>query len=172
MNTKNEQNSCILAIAPSTRGFGFAVMEANDTLVNWGVKVVEGDKNKKSLEKAERIIAHYRPRVLVLEETGTKNTRRAPRIRELSKRIVELSKRYKVRVKIFSRKQIKRAFFAGGEGTKHEIAEIIAGRFPEDLAFQLPPKRRAWDSHNPRMDIFDAMALVMVYKGSKTKRIV
>ena len=27
----------ILAIAPSTRGFGFAVLEGQDTLVDWGV---------------------------------------------------------------------------------------------------------------------------------------
>ena len=35
----------ILAIAPSSRGFGFAVLEGQEKLVDWGVKSIKGDKN-------------------------------------------------------------------------------------------------------------------------------
>jgi len=41
----------ILAIAPATRGFGFAVLEGLDMLADWGVKEAKGDKNNQSLGK-------------------------------------------------------------------------------------------------------------------------
>ena len=43
------QHYRILSIAPSTRGFGYAVLEGKDTLVDWGVKTVQGNKNVNSL---------------------------------------------------------------------------------------------------------------------------
>ena len=49
----------ILAIAPSTRGFGFAIVEGLNTLVDWGVKNVEGDKNAGSLARVKAMIAPY-----------------------------------------------------------------------------------------------------------------
>jgi hypothetical protein len=49
------------------------------------------------------------------------------------------------------------------KGTKHVVAEVIAQRFPEELGFRLPPKRRAWMSEDSRIDIFDAAALALAY---------
>ena len=61
-------------------------------------------------------------------------------------------------------------FFADGEGTKHALAEILAKRFPEELATRLPPKRRPWTSEDYRMDILDAVALVLVFRQRKSAR--
>jgi hypothetical protein len=46
----------ILAVAPSTRGFGFAVLEGQGTLVDWGVKLVTGDKNDGAIRKVKEMI--------------------------------------------------------------------------------------------------------------------
>ena len=43
------------------------------------------------------------------------------------------------------------------------MAEILAKRLPEELGFRLPPKRRAWMSEDYRMDIFDAVALALMF---------
>jgi Holliday junction resolvasome RuvABC endonuclease subunit len=152
----------ILAIAPSTVGFGFAVLEGQDTLVDWGVKKVKGDKNVESLSKAEKLIAHYQPGVLVLEDASAKNSRRSARIRKLYQRIIKMAVNRKINVKLFSRDQVMKAFIADGRGTKHALAEIIAKRFPEELNFQLPPKRKPWMSEDSRMNIFDAVALALL----------
>ena len=58
----------VLAIAPSTRGVGFAILEGQGTLVDWGVKSVSGDKNIQSLAKVEELIALYRPGVVALQD--------------------------------------------------------------------------------------------------------
>lgn len=40
----------VLAIDPSTRGFGFAVLEGPNRLIDWGVKETKVDKKRKILE--------------------------------------------------------------------------------------------------------------------------
>lgn len=169
MNTIFPKYPRILAIAPSTRGFGYAVLEGRKELVDWGVKSVTGDKNAGSMEKVEEIIAHYNPQVMVLEDTEAKGSRRSARIRVLTKRLIALAESREIRVVLFSQKQVRRVFFADGCGTKHALAEIIAGRFPDELGFRLPPKRRPWMSEDYRMDIFDATALALayLYRGPK-----
>ena len=162
MNKIQPKHFRILAIAPSTRGFGFAILEGQDTLVDWGVKTVKGDKNVQSLAKVKKLIAHYQPGVLVLEDASAKNSRRSPRIRKLSQQIIKLAEARKMIVKLFSRDQVMKTFIADGQGTKHVLAEIIAKRFPEELGSRLPPKRKPWMSEDSRMNIFDAVALALL----------
>ena len=154
----------ILAIAPSTRGFGFAVLEGLNTLVDWGVKSITGDKNSGSIAKVEAMIAHYQPDLMVVENTSMKPFRRSGRIRALTKRIIRLAESRGVTVILFSREQVRRALFVDGQGTKYALAEIIAKRFPDELGFRLPPKRRPWMSEDSRMDIFAAVALALMVR--------
>src|ERR1017187_2726613 len=146
MNKIQPKHFRILAIAPSTRGFGFAVLEGQETLVDWGVKTVKGDKNVQSLAKVGKLIAHYQPGALVLEDASAKSSRRSPRIRKLSQQIIKMAEARKMIVKLFSRDQVMKTFIADGQGTKHALAEIIAKRFPEELGSRLPPKRKPWMS--------------------------
>jgi len=156
----------ILAIAPSTRGFGFAVLEEEETLVDWGVKSVEGDKNTRCLAKLKEIIAHYGPDVMVLQDPSRKGSRCSARIRTLTRRMIALGSSHKVSVKLFSRDEVRQTYFTGGAGTKHALAEILAKRFPAELGFRLPPKRRPWMSEDYRMAIFDAVALALAGQRS------
>jgi hypothetical protein len=146
-NHIRRKNALILAIAPSSRGLGFAVLDGC-TLADWGVKSVTGDKNAASLKKAGKMIADYKPAVLVLEDAAAKGSRRSPRIRKLTKKLIASAERRKVRVALFSRDQVKQAFFDGGAGTKHAVARFLAMRFSEELGHRLPPKRKDWKSED------------------------
>lgn len=161
MNITEPKYPRILAIAHSTVGLGFAVFEGQETLVDWGVKWVKGDKNIECLSRVEKLIVQYKPNVIVLEDTSDKDSKRGSRTKTLTKKIIALATSNKVKVTLFSQKQIRKAFFTEGEETKQALAEIIAKRFPDELAHQLPPKRREWDAENPRMGIFDAVALAL-----------
>ena len=167
MNRASRKHSRILAIAPSTRGFGFAVLEGQDTLVDWGVKSVKGDKNNRSLEKVEWLIVHYQPAAVVLQDYSTKQSRRSARIKALSQKIVAAAPNRNTRVALLSHQLVRRAFFADSRGTKYALAEILVKQFPEELGFRLPPKRRPWMSEDYRMDIFDAVALGLAYFHSR-----
>jgi Holliday junction resolvasome RuvABC endonuclease subunit len=162
MNKSLPKYPRILAIAPSTKGFGYAVFEGHKMLVHWGVKSVKGDKNAGAIEKVEHMIARYNPQVMVLEETASKESRRSLRIKKLTKGLVAIAEKRTIKVVLFSQKQIGRVFLGDDPGTKHTRAKIIAERFPEELGFLLPPKRRDWMSQDSRMDIFDAVALALM----------
>ena len=162
MNKIRSKYLRVLAIAPSTRGFGFAILEGQDMLVDWGVKSVTRNKNTNSVAKVEELVTHYQPDVMVLQDI--EDSQRSARIKALSKKITDMAATRKVRVVLFSHGQVRQAFFPDGQGTKHALAEILAKRFPEELASRLPPKRRPWMSEDYRMDIFDAVALAVVFR--------
>ena len=158
----------VLGIAPSSYGCGFAVMEGENTLVDWGVKRVEGgNKNVRCLSNVGNLIAHYRPSVIAIEDTRPKECRRSSRIRALIEKIAIMAKDERVKVKRCSRKQMNLEFLSDEQGKKHALAEYLAARFPEELRSRLPPKRRLWTSDDCRMDIFDAVALAEYFLRSR-----
>src|SRR5688572_22008479 len=113
------------------------------------------------------MVAHYKPDVLVLENTLTRPFHRAERIRLLTKRIVSVSNSQNVTVILLTRERVRRVFFGDDHGTKYALAEMLSKRFPDELSFRLPPKRRPWMSEDSRMDIFDAVALALAVRKAK-----
>jgi Holliday junction resolvasome RuvABC endonuclease subunit len=158
----------VLAVDPSPRGFGYAVLEGPDRLIDWGVKETKTDKNKRSLKLIADLIEQYEPSVLVLEDYAGKGSRRCRRVVELIGEISSLALQRKVRVKRFSRAEIKQTFAESGATTKYEIAIIIAKRFPE-LTPRLPRFRKPWMSEDYRMSIFDAVGLALAFISEKQK---
>jgi hypothetical protein len=153
----------ILAIAPSTRGFGYCIME-DQTILECGYKGATGDKNAHSRGKIEKLMKRYLPSTLILQDVNVKvkGCSRAPRIRILHRQLVSLAKTQKCKVVLFSGKKLRASLLGDANGTRHEMAEVLVKKFPE-LAAKLPPKRRAWESENRRMDLFDAVGLAVVF---------
>src|SRR2546430_16674813 len=121
----------VLAIDPSTRGFGFAVLEGANRLIDWGVKETKKNKNAKSITLIDDLIELYQPSVIVVEDYEGKGSRRCRRIQGLINDISKLAFKKKIRVRSFSRVKVKQAFVESGASNKQEIAGVIAKRFPE-----------------------------------------
>ena len=153
----------ILALSPSTTGFGFVVLEGTDTLADWRAKTVRKNKNAWCISQADKLIRKYEPNVIVLYDHAN-NPRRSERIRALNNGFIDLAKTHKLKKKLFSQDKVNQTFFPQGGATKYKIAKTLAERVPEELASELPPKRRAWNSEKPRMDIFDALALAVTLR--------
>jgi len=152
----------VLAIDPTTKGFGFAVMEGPERLIDWGVKGVKGSKNAKSLELISDLIDQYQPDVVVVEDYSGRGSRRCKRIQELITRVIKLGSEKKVRIRDFSPVSVRKAFSESDSFTKHQIATAIAQRLPE-LAPRLPPFRKCWMSEDYRMSIFDAVSFALTF---------
>ena len=157
----------ILAIAPSTSGFGFVVVEGINTLVAWGDTRVRKDKNVSCMVKVDEAIARYEPQLLVLENPLSKGVRRSPRIRSLVKQIVARARKRNLRTVALSRDEVRHVFFADSKGTKHRLAELLAQYLPEELAAKLPPERKEWMKEDPRMAMFEAVALAVAFRRLK-----
>ena len=160
MNKIHRNYFRILAVSLSANGFGYAVMERN-SLVDYRNKVFLADKNTKSFTNIDKLIIRYQPDLLVLHDVNAKGTYRAPRIKELHRKVVALAKRRKLKVVKISRIELRNALLGNPSGTKQEMAESLAKKFPDELASRIPTKRKAWTSENARMDIFDAVGLVV-----------
>jgi hypothetical protein len=170
MSQTTSKDFRILAIALSARGFGFVIMEGLNTIIECGGRVADGDKNTQSLAKMEKLLNFYRPGVLVLQDVEAKGSRRAPRIKTLNRQIKGMAEKQKIEVKLISGKQLRSLLLGNPKGTKYEMAEMLSVQFPEELASRLPLKRKPWNSEDGRMDIFDAVALAVVFRMKRGRR--
>src|SRR5437867_2438119 len=152
----------VLAVDPSTRGFGFAILEGPDRLIDWAVKETKVNKNAKSLKLIDDLIDRYQPSVVVVEDYEGKGSRRCRRIQGLISDISKLAVQRKIKVRAFSRAKVKQMFSESGASNKQDIAAAIANQFPE-LAPRLPRFRKPWMSEDYRMSIFDAVVLVLTF---------
>ena len=169
------KNLKILAIDPGTREMGVALLEGGK-LIHYGVKAIkrkrsphetleEGRDNNKDahcLNNISELIDRYMPDAIVVEDFNGMGSRRCHRIQILIKKIIELAEAKNIKTHRFSRSKIREVFALHGAGTKFEIAQAIAGDFPE-LASRLPPPRKCYMSEDSRMSIFDAMSLAVSY---------
>lgn len=162
MNQTASKQIRILAIALTARGFGYCVME-NNVMLECGHKEVRGNKNLQSVSKIEKLMKQFLPGILVLQDVNATGCRRAPRIKTLHRQIIELAESRKIKVSLFSGKMLRIALVGNVKGTKHEMAEFLAQKYPVELAGKLPPKRRPWENEDGRMDMFDAVGLAVVF---------
>lgn len=160
----------ILAVMPSSAGFGFAVLEGQNVIVKSGVVRVLKDKNKRTLARFEKLMAEWMPQVIALEDASAEGSLRHPRIRRLTNMICRATQKRRINVAMFSRKQVMERYLPKGErGERHALAEAIAQMFPEELAHQLPPKRKFYNSENYKIEMFFAVALALMLKRNKGK---
>jgi len=151
----------LIGIALSSRGFGYAVLERENTLVDFGRKRLYGDRDGGTAAGIEKVIARYQPYALILQDANkAKGTTRTARIKELSREINALAKKKNIKIVKISGKELRAKLLGHEDGTKHEMAVLMAQRFSDRLASRLPPKRRSFDNEDPRMDYFDAVGLV------------
>lgn len=148
----------IIAFDVRARRFGFAVFEAPDELLDWGVKSFRHGVNAVKVpasQKVATLLSDFRPDVVVVEK---------PPLHEdswLMGTILRLARKENISVRTVSRATVRKRF-PGQERNKHGIAMVLSDRFPE-LADRIPPKRKPWQSEDYRMSIFDATALGLTH---------
>ncbi len=168
MRNSSANSKRVLAIYPYNKGFGFAVVEGPEKLVDYAAKEVAGDRDRSCLKQIADLIIRYRPDVIAVENCLTKDCRRLLRSRELIQNILVLAVERRIRSQTFSRAQVKAAFAKFGAFTKYEIALEVANRFPE-LAPRIPRRRKPWMSEDDRASIFNAVAFALVFLYSQPK---
>lgn len=141
------------------------LFEGPEAPYDWGVKEVRAKhKNEKTLDEIKKIIDRHQPDVIVIEDTGAKDSRRTSRIRKLYRMIAHVAETGHIEVYRYSRSDVQACFSGAGVRTKYEIARVIADRIPA-LAHRMPRLRKLWMSEDPRQGLFDAAALGVVQYG-------
>jgi len=177
MTTTHETTKRVLAVDPTSHGFGFAILEGPNRLVDWGVKKLRHNKNARCRQEVLRLIADFEPDVVVVEHTKHKSCWRRLRVRRLIESLCTTAKKRHFRVSRIPRRSVQRHFGIHRPATKRQVAVAIAERFPE-LEPYLPPtwdrlvkRLHADDSEDERFGIFDAVGFALTfYEGSQSTR--
>ena len=154
----------ILALDVRPRSFAFVVFENSRELLDWGARSFRGGVNAVRVPlgpKVMRLLDEYAPEALVLKYPQTKTLRKIIQV------IRDQARVHKIPIRVLSPRVLTETF-AGRNDNKHQIASVIAERFPEFL-YILPPKRKPWQSEDYRMSIFDAAALGTAYFEQKRR---
>ena len=158
---QDRPGTLVLGIAPTTRGFGYAVFESIRLPVDWGVKEIRVDKNRQSLTRAAELFDRIKPATLVLEDWWAAG-RRSVRVRALLRALGRSACRQGIAVHGYSREAVCSVFATHGARSKDDMAAAIVRQVPE-LAACLPRRRRLWQSERYGMAVFEAVALVMTH---------
>ena len=167
----NKEQQRVFAVDPMVRGFGFAILEGPDLLIDSGIREIRYKKNPTCLKRITEILEKYELDGVIVEDYDGKGSRRCLRVQRLIQAIHSLAEQRSIASYAFSREDIRNAFFQFGAFNKHQIASVIADHLPQ-LAHQLPPPRKIWRREDDRMNIFDAvsLALTFFYLRNKQKR--
>src|SRR5215216_4627244 len=130
----------VLAIDPSYKGFGFAVLEESMQLIDFGLKRI---RNTKYIDKVESIIDQYLPDVIVIEDSQARECRRRLRARKLLHDIELMASARQVEYVKLSRLAVGEGITEQMNPTKYKTAVEITKRFPE-LESYLPYLRKSW----------------------------
>jgi hypothetical protein len=158
MSWKHHKFARILAIDPSSKGFGYAVLESGGRLIDWGVKEVPSRKPKAFVARVDQLIAVYDPKWLAVEDCA--DTARGERAQRLIESLLRHAHFLDIKRSIISRDELRSVLGLSEDATKQEIAEAIAALRP-GLRAVLPKRRRLWTSEDERMNIFDAIGLAI-----------
>lgn len=157
----------VLAIYPTTRGFGYIIMCSPLSPVDWGVRDIRAkQKNAACLQKVSALIDVHQPDVIVLEDPTAPGANRSERIKHLCQAIARLADGQSVEVHVCPRSRVSEFFKSFGARTRHEVAIVIASQVTALERF-LPARRKIWQSEPRHISIFNATALAMTYFGAE-----
>jgi hypothetical protein len=156
-----------LALFPSVVGFGWMLFDGPLSPVRWGVsnaarrKDTADAKNERCLKAIEKLLQEHHPPVIVLEAFEGPGARRGARIQKVCRSIVSLAAVQGVSVRVLTRTEIRNCFVQKPK-TRHAVAKIVASYLVE-IERRLPDVRKAWQTEDEDMALFNAAALLIVH---------
>src|SRR5262249_28679352 len=143
MATPPSQLGLVLAVHPTSRGFGWVLFEGPLSPVDWGNASAKKGRNARLLARFERILKRYEPAVLVLEAFERSESKRSERVQHLCRSIMHLAACKGMDTPVFARAVVRTCFASIGASTRYEIAQAIAQRL-DAFNHRLPRYRKPW----------------------------
>ncbi|HEY4942380.1 MAG TPA: hypothetical protein VII56_13210 [Rhizomicrobium sp.] len=151
----------VLAVYPTSRGFGWVLFSDPLSPVDWGVASAKTGRNARLVRRFERILRRHEPSVFVVEDP-IRRCGRSEQVLRLHQDFVHLALLNGVDVAAYPQHVVAQHFSHVGATTKYEIAQFIASKI-EAFDHRLPRKRRAYEGEQHHQALFDAAALALTY---------
>ena len=158
----------VLAVHPTTRGFGWIVFESPMLPVTWGTASASAKRNARLIRRFARILRRNDPDVLVMEDFASGVTKRGERTQQLCDEIAAAAQSSGLAVAVYPRFVIQAALGVHKAATRREVAEIIAERI-EALRPRLPKERKPWMPEMHTQSLFDAAAVATAHFSANSR---
>jgi Holliday junction resolvasome RuvABC endonuclease subunit len=154
--------SLVLAVHPTSNGFGWVLFEGPNALVVWGIASAKDKRNATSMRRFETLLNQYQPSVLVLEQFEEGKARRGGRIQDLSRTMRGFAANRNIEVLVYSREEVGLQITGDAGSKRHAVARVVVKHFPL-FRRRMPREREVWQSEDTRQCLFDAAALAMTH---------
>lgn len=148
----------VVGIDPTPRGIAFVFFERGE-LLDWGTHTT-GATLEEMLALLGRILDGLAADIVVLEDAEAAGSMRRGRIQQFLRAAEGHARQLRVRTMTVSRVEARRAWSARGISNKQALARELAGHFPE-ISHLVPPPRKSYQQEDARVNIFDALTLVL-----------
>ena len=160
---KHRSKHRVLSIYPTARGYSFVLFDSPLSPRDWGNREIRKDVGSaKCIESIKEMLSRFRPDVLVLEDSGTRESKRSLRVKRIRKAMASTTRELSIETALVPYKKVKASFAQFGAINKQDIADIIARKM-EAFAPRMPRARKAWHAEDPRMALFDAASRGLTY---------
>jgi len=149
----------VLALAPMNKGFGYVVTENLYRALDCGVTNIRVNKVSRSLTRFEALLREYQPDMVVCMDTERCSSTMSQKILTSVEKYCAAASRP---LRRFKRDDIKHIFSNFGVITRYDIADHLIKWLPA-LEHVRPKRCAIWESEDPRMKIFDAAAVAIVF---------
>lgn len=151
-----------LVLYPNTNGIGFVICESEKDIIDFGLKPINRRTQKEYLDKAKWLIEYASPDIVLLLDYKGAITKLSKRQESVIEDITNYARDHGLRIRHYSRRQIRDVFSDFKAPTKHDIAMTLIRWYPQ-LKSREPHKRLSYMSEHYQMGVFDAFALMVTH---------
>lgn len=154
----SQRSGMVLAVFPTSRGFGWVLFEGPMAVVNWGIASVKTNRSAWCMTRFGKLIDLYRPKAILLEVNESAEAAPRSRVALLTQDMRGFAANRDIDVHVYSRAEIATALLSNENASRGDVVEAVADLLPI-LRDRLPSPRRPWQSEDGRRCLFDAAAL-------------
>jgi Holliday junction resolvasome RuvABC endonuclease subunit len=159
----------VLAIHPTSRGFGWVLFEGPLAPVDWGIASAKTNRSARCMAKFEKLLNQYQPSAIILEKSDDGESLRNNRIRLLVQTMRGFASNRDIDALVYSRTAVGAAVADDASATRYAVACAVSNHFPI-LRHRLPPARKLWLPEDDRQCLFDAAALGITHYALTRRR--
>lgn len=152
------QSDSLLAIDPTTRGFGYAAIRGDGVLLASAAPDTRKRGNAEVVRRVSLLFSRFKPALFVIEDVRSAGSRRSARVRDLLSDLEREAISRGMTVRKLSPASVRRRLVGSRHASKVEIgAEVV--KYFSRLEGRKPRKRRAGHPEPRVVGMFDAVAL-------------
>jgi len=148
----------VLAIHPTSHGFGWVLFEGPLVPVDWGIASAKVNRSAQCMGRYKQLLDQYEPSALILEKYGEDDSQRSERIRSLAQTMRGFANNRDMDTPVYSREEVSATVTDSKKASRHTVALAVSEQLPV-LRHRLPNARKLWESEHDRQCLFDAAAL-------------